>query len=51
MGQRYRRVIEHLKSKDLVIEDKLKVSLPKQYKENYFHKRGNENYELTNQII
>lgn len=44
MGKRYRNVIEHLKLKNLLIEDPSKLPLPKIFKEKYYYKRGNEIY-------
>lgn len=51
IGKRYRRVIEHLKSKNLLVEEVTKIPLPKVFKEKYFYKRGNEVYESAQRLL
>jgi len=51
MGKRYRNVIEHLKLKNLLIEDPHKLPLPKVFKEKYYYKRGNKIYSTASHKI
>lgn len=51
MGKRYRRIIDHLKSKNLLIEDPSKSPLPEEFVETYYYKRGNEIYQKSSYEI
>ena len=51
MGKRYRRIIERLKSKNIVIEDADKNQLPKIFRDRYYYKRGNVIYERAQKVI
>jgi len=47
MGKRYRRIIEHLKSKNVLLEDRGKTSLPQIFKDKYCYKNGDLIYQLA----
>lgn len=51
MGKRYRRIIEILKSKRLLIEDTRKTPLPDVFREKYYYKRGYEIYQTVSKVI
>lgn len=51
MGQRYRRIIDDLKMKDIMIEDVNKMRLPKSFSEKYYYKRGNAIYGPAQNFI
>lgn len=51
MGRRYRAIIEHLKSRNLLVEDLEKPRIPEEFRAKYFFKRGNQIYEAVRDCL
>ena len=51
MGRRYRAIIEHLKAKNLLVEDLQKSRIPEEFRAKYFFKRGNHIYEAVSDCV
>ena len=51
MGRRYRAIIEHLKARNLLVEDPEKPRIPEEFRASYFFKRGNQIYEAVSGFV
>ena len=51
IGRRYRAIIDHLKSKGLLLEDTRKSAIPQEFRERYYYRKGDEIYKAAEDSV